>query len=58
MTAVAVAKAVGGDVHRGRSRYRAKLLPVSKYSLTQGFIQDSLARPGRLIPGDLRLITH
>ena len=27
-------------------------------SLTQGFIQDSLARPNRIIPGDFRLITH
>jgi hypothetical protein len=58
MTAVAVAKAVGGDVHRGRSRYRAKMVPVSRYSLTGGFIQDSLARTDRLIPGSLRQIVH
>ena len=29
MTAVAVAKAVGGDIHKGLSRYRVKMVPVS-----------------------------
>jgi hypothetical protein len=58
MTAVAVAKAVGGNVHEGKSRYRAKMIPVSRYSLTQGLIQDSQARPGRILPNPLRRITH
>lgn len=58
MTAVAVAKAVGGDVHRGRSRYRAKMVPVSRYSLTGGFINDPNARPGRILPGTIRQIAH
>jgi hypothetical protein len=58
MTAVGVAKAVGGDVQRGRSRYRAKMIPVSRYSVTQGLIRDSLARPGRLLPNPIRRIVH
>jgi hypothetical protein len=58
MTAVAVAKAVGGDVHRGRSRYRAKMVPVSRYSLTGGVIQDKLAREGRILPNPIRMIVH
>ena len=58
MTAVAVAKAVGGDVHKGRSRYRAKMVPVSRYSLSGGFLQDPLARTDRLLPGKTRQIVH
>ena len=58
MTAVAVAKATGGDVHRGQSRYRAKMVPVSRYSLTGGVINDPDARPGRILPGSLRQIAH
>ena len=58
MTAVAVAKAVGGDVHRGRSRYRAKMVPVSRYSFTRGLIRDPDARPGRVLPNPLRQIVH
>ena len=58
MTAVAVAKAVGGNVHQGRSRYRAKMVPISRYSLTGGFIRDPQARPGRLLPNPLRRIVH
>jgi hypothetical protein len=58
MTAVAVAKPVGGDVHRGLSRYRAKLIPVSRYSLTAGFIRDAQARTDRILPGTLRKIVH
>lgn len=58
MTAVAVAKAVGGDVHRGRSRYRAKMVPVSDYSLTGGIIQDPSARAGRILPNPIRMIVH
>ena len=50
MTAVAVAKAVGGDVHRGRSRYRAKMVPVSRYSLTGGFIQIPRRAPAASFP--------
>ncbi len=58
MTAVAVAKAVGGDVHKGLSRYRAKMVPVSRYSLTGGLIRDPRARPGRFLPNPLRSIVH
>ena len=58
MTAVAVAKAVGGDVHRGQSRYRAKMVPVSRYSLTGGVINDPDARPGRILRGSFRQIAH
>ncbi len=58
MTAVAVAKAVGGDVHRGRSRYRAKMIPVSRYSVTQGVIFDQQARPGRILPNPIRRVVH
>lgn len=58
MTAVAVAKAVGGDVQRGLSHYRVKMLPVSRYSLTGGVINDPDARPGRVLPGRLRQIVH
>ena len=62
MTAVAVAKAVGGSVHEGRSRYRAKMVPVSRYSLVRGVIRDPLARPGRFPPGSglgpFRSIVH
>ena len=58
MTAVAVAKAVGGDVHRGRSRYRAKMVPVSRYGFSAGFIRDPAARPGRVLPNPLRQIVH
>ncbi|MEP7116820.1 MAG: Tad domain-containing protein [Acidobacteriota bacterium] len=58
MTAVAVAKAVGGNVHEGLSRYRAKMVPVSRYSLSGGFFRDPAARPGRLLPGSLRQIVH
>ena len=58
MTAVAVAKAVGGNVHEGRSRYRAKMIPVSRYSVTRGLISDSLARPGRIVPNPGRSIVH
>lgn len=58
MTAVAVAKAVGGDVHKGQSRYRAKMVPVSRYSLSGGFLQDPLARADRLLPGKTRQIVH
>jgi hypothetical protein len=58
MTAVAVAKAVGGDVQQGKSRYRAKMIPVSRYSLTQGMLSDPQARTGRVLPGQLRRIVH
>lgn len=58
MTAVAVAKAVGGDVHKGKSKYRAKMVPVSDYSLTMGIIQDPQARTDRLFPGQSRKIVH
>ena len=58
MTAVAVAKAVGGDVHRGLSRYRAKMIPVSKYSASGGVINDAQARPGRSVPNPFRYIVH
>ncbi len=58
MTAVAVAKPVGGDVHRGRSKYRAKMVPVSRYSLTGGFIRDPSAREGRILPNPIRMIVH
>jgi hypothetical protein len=58
MTAIAVAKAVGGDVQKGQSKYRAKMVPVSRYSLTNGFIQDSLARAGRILPNPLRQVVH
>ena len=58
MTAVAVAKAVGGDVHRGLSRYRAKMVPVSRYSPARGFIRDPAARPGRFLPNPFRQIVH
>lgn len=58
MTAVAVAKAVGGDVHKGISRYRAKMVPVSEYSLSGGRISDPLARPGRILPNPFRQIVH
>jgi hypothetical protein len=58
MTAVAVAKAVGGDVHRGRSRYRAKMVPVSRYGLTAGIIRDPQARAGRFLPNPIRMINH
>ncbi len=58
MTAVAAAKAVGGNVHEGRSRYRAKMIPVSRYSLTGGLIRDPLARPGRILPNPVRRIVH
>ena len=58
MSAVAVAKAVGGDMHKGQSRYRAKMVPVSRYSLTGGFINDALARAGRILPNPTRQIVH
>jgi hypothetical protein len=58
MTAVAVAKAVGGDIQRGRSRYRAKMVPVSRYSLSGGVINDSQARPGRIVPNPFRYVVH
>jgi hypothetical protein len=59
MTAVAVAKAVGGNVHQGISRYRAKMVPVRQYSLPPGgFLRDRQARPGRILPGDLRQVVH
>lgn len=58
MTAVAVAKPVGGDVHRGLSRYRAKMVPVSRYSFTAGFINDPRARRDRVLPGTMRQITY
>lgn len=58
MTAVAVAKAVGGNVHEGRSRYRAKMIPVSRYSITQGVVLDQQARPGRIFPNPIRRIVH
>ena len=58
MTAVAVAKAVGGDIHKGQSRYRAKMVPVSRYSLSGGVITDNQARPGRAVPNPLRYIVH
>ncbi len=62
MTAVAVAKAVGGDVQKGLSRYRAKMVPVSSYSITGGLIRDPLARPGRFPHGSelgpFRSIVH
>lgn len=58
MTAVAVAKAVGGNVQEGKSRYRAKMVPVSRYSLTSGLIRDSQARPNRILPNPLRRITY
>ncbi len=58
MTAVAVAKAVGGNMQKGESRYRAKMVPVSDYSLTAGTIQDALARAGRILPNPFRQIVH
>jgi hypothetical protein len=58
MTAVAVAKPIGGDVHKGESKYRAKMVPVSRYSLTGGFIRDAQARTDRLLPGTIRQIVH
>lgn len=58
MTAVAVAKAVGGDVHKGQSRYRAKMVPVRDYSVTAGMISDPLARDGRILPNPFRMIVH
>lgn len=58
MTAVAVAKPVGGHVHEGKSRYRAKMVPVSRYSLAQGMLRDTLARPNRILPNPLRRITY
>jgi hypothetical protein len=58
MTAVAVAKAVGGDVHKGKSQYRAKMVPVSDYSLAFGIIRDPLAREGRILPNPIRKIVH
>jgi len=60
MTAVAVAKAVGGDVHKGLSHYRAKMVPVSRYGLTRGIIRDPQARQGRFPPGSglFRSIVH
>jgi hypothetical protein len=58
MTAVAVARAIGGDVQKGRSRYRAQMVPVSRFSLTNGFVQDPLARAGRVLPNPLRQVVH
>ncbi|MEO7157136.1 MAG: Tad domain-containing protein, partial [Vicinamibacterales bacterium] len=58
MTAVAVAKAVGGDVHKGKSTYRAKMVPVTDYSLSFGIIRDPLAREGRIFPNPIRKIVH
>ncbi len=58
MTAVATAKAVGGNVHEGLSRYRAKMIPVSRYSVTGGFIRDPQARPGRALPNPTRRVVH
>ena len=58
MTAVAVAKAVGGNVQKGQSRYRAKMVPVSDYSLTKGIILDPQARTDRILPGTTRKILH
>lgn len=58
LTAVAVAKAVGGDIHKGVSRYRVKMVPVSRYSLSAGVISDNQARPGRVVPNPFRYIVH
>lgn len=58
MTAVAVARAVGGDVHKGKSRYRAQMVPVSRFSLSGGIISDPLARAGRILPNPTRQVVH
>ncbi len=54
MKAVAVARAVGGDIEKGDARYVAEMMPVKSVQSLGGFIHDSLA-PGML---QVRKVTH
>jgi hypothetical protein len=54
MKAVAVARAVGGDIEKGDYRYVAEMLPVKSVQSMGGFITDTLA-PGTL---KIRRVTH
>ena len=57
MTAVAVAKPVGGHVKEGRSRYRARMIPVKRYGT--GLLVDAQARPNRYKNvASTRRVTH
>jgi hypothetical protein len=54
MKAVAVARAVGGDIEKGDYRYVAEMVPVKRVQSMGGFIYDSTA-PGLL---QMRRMTH
>jgi hypothetical protein len=54
MKAVAVARAVGGDIDTGDYRYVAEMMPVKSVQTMGGFIHDSMA-PGLL---QVRKVTH
>jgi hypothetical protein len=54
MKAVAVARAVGGDIEKGDARYVAEMMPVKTVQSMGGFIYDSKA-PGML---QMRRMTH
>ena len=54
MTAVAVAKPVGGSIRGGNQSYAAKMVPVSKALATGGVIRD----PKFTGPGGIRPVAH
>jgi hypothetical protein len=55
MTAVAVAKPVGGSIEKGQSRYVAKMVQVSNVMQMRGVIRDSYFSDSQ---GGLRNVTH
>ena len=54
MKAVAVARAVGGDIEKGDARYVAEMMPAKSVMTIGGYIHDSMA-PGML---QIRKVTH
>jgi hypothetical protein len=54
MKAVAVARAVGGDIDTGDYRYVAEMMPVKSVQTMGGYITDTIA-PGML---KVRKVTH